>query len=493
MGILLLITNLSMAQSYVAEALLFSQTIPGGSARIQGIGGAQIALGGDYSSALSNPAGLGMYNRSEFTFTPAVTGYKTNANYLGNADKDGKTIFNIPGISAVFHGAKDKNGFLGGSFGISMSRINDFQGATTLHGTNENTSIIDSYIEQATGSTTAQFDANGSQYNSTTGLAYFNYLIGSQSILNPPGSNTEYFTDVKGIPEQRMTAETKGRANQWNISYGGNYKDILFFGGGIGITSLKYSSQNIFEESFSNDPNFRNLSVSENLQIKGSGYNATIGFIVRPKKFLQVGASFTTPTIYNITDTYNASMSATWKNFDYYGDGTKKINNESANTDDVISNYNLTTPFKFSGGIAFISKFGFITGDIELVNLSQTTYSSTDQNYNFSQENSDIKSRYKATTNYRIGAEYRNKIYRLRGGYGVQGNSYQDLNLDSRITNISAGAGIRTSTFYVDLAFINRSQKKYYYQPYSLADGSGPVADIKKNTFTGMITVGFIF
>ena len=46
----------ALAQGYVESALLFSRTRPGGSARIQGAGGAQIALGGDYSSALSNPA-----------------------------------------------------------------------------------------------------------------------------------------------------------------------------------------------------------------------------------------------------------------------------------------------------------------------------------------------------------------------------------------------------------------------------------------------------
>src|SRR6187551_2987315 len=243
-GMLLLISFSSMAQSYVEEALLFSQTRPGGSARIQGIGGAQIALGGDYSSALSNPAGLGMYNRSEFTFTPAVSGYTSKANYLGNDDKDGKTILNIPGISIVIHGSKDKGGFLGGSFALTMTRINDFQGATTFQGTNQNTSIVDSYIQTANGATTEQFDQYGGPlYNTTTGLAYYNYLIGAKSILDPPGPEDEYFTDVKGIPTQHAYTETTGRANQWSFSYGANFNDILFLGGGVGITSLKYTSE----------------------------------------------------------------------------------------------------------------------------------------------------------------------------------------------------------------------------------------------------------
>src|SRR5690606_21811866 len=56
------------AYDYHELALLFSQYNYKGTARIQGIGGAQVSLGGDLSSALSNPAGLGFYNRSEFSF-----------------------------------------------------------------------------------------------------------------------------------------------------------------------------------------------------------------------------------------------------------------------------------------------------------------------------------------------------------------------------------------------------------------------------------------
>src|SRR5512138_3513032 len=93
----------ALAQGYVESALLFSRTKPGGSARIQGAGGAQIALGGDYSSALSNPAGLGMYNRSEISLTPAYSTYDTDASYLGTTTNDSKNGLNIPGFSLVYN------------------------------------------------------------------------------------------------------------------------------------------------------------------------------------------------------------------------------------------------------------------------------------------------------------------------------------------------------------------------------------------------------
>ncbi len=503
--ILLLISSISVAQNYVEDALTYSQTKPGGSARIQAIGGAQISLGGDYSSALSNPAGLGMYNRSEFTFTPAISGYSSTSTYFGNTDKDGKTTLNIPGISLVIHGAKDKNGFLGGSFGVSMSRVNDFHGATTFHGTNPNNSIIDSYIDQANGYTTIQFDEKeGWQYNTPVGLAYFNYLIGAKSILDPPGPNDEYFTDAPIESNQRISILTKGATNQWSISYGGNYKDILFFGAGIGITSLKHKSQRIFDETFPDDQIINGHSLEENIQTKGTGFNATLGFILRPVNFLQIGASFTTPTLYSLTGSYDASMNSSWNDFDYFGSGKPAdyLNEESASTDIVISEYSFRAPLKFSAGVAFISKFGFITGDIELSNPAQTKYTFNDQGQgytmDFTQDNKDIKSLYKMALNYRIGAEYRYEIFRVRGGFGIQGNAYQkDLGLDNSIQNISGGVGVRTSSYYIDLALISSSQKKYSYQPYfpgdSFPDEEQPVATIKKNAFTGMVTVGFTF
>ncbi|SDY76054.1 hypothetical protein [Hymenobacter psychrophilus] len=55
---------------YQADALRFSQSQPVGTARTLGLGGATAAVGGDYGSVLVNPAGLGMFQRSEFSFSP---------------------------------------------------------------------------------------------------------------------------------------------------------------------------------------------------------------------------------------------------------------------------------------------------------------------------------------------------------------------------------------------------------------------------------------
>ncbi len=495
-GIVCLISSNGFAQSYVESALLFSRTVPGGSARIQGMGGTQIALGGDYSSGLSNPAGLGMYNRSEFTLSPGLSFYDTRAQYVGTTEDATRSSFNIPGLSLVFNMPLDKNGFVGGSFGISLSRTNDFNRNTQYQGS-DGTSIIDYFIADAAGSTTAQFD--GFQFNTPTGLAYFNYLIGPSSILDPPGSDTEYFSDVLTIPDQREEIETRGATNQWSLSYGANFKDILFVGGGIGISTLRYRSTKIYSEVFNNDvlmnDIFNDLRLDESLEVDGNGINATLGAIVRPVDFVQLGVSFTSPTYYELNEVYSASMRTSWNNFDYYGDGSEILNNRDAATDIVMSEYSLTTPMKLSTGVAFLSKYGFVGGDVEFINPSKTRYSSQISGVSFSQENEDIRATLKSVVNYRIGGEFRYNILRVRGGYSMQSSTYQkDLDLDNSIRTITGGIGMRLQKFFVDLALV-QSKSDVLYQPYNaVVDGiPNAVVEIENKIMSGILTLGFTF
>ncbi|WP_377579988.1 OmpP1/FadL family transporter [Ohtaekwangia kribbensis] len=493
LSVILLSVNFLWAQSYSESALLFSRTQPAGSARILGLGGTQTALGGDYSSALSNPAGLGMYNRSEFTFSPALSFYDTKSEFNGTSTDESTSKFNIPGISYVMHMGRDddERSFRGGSLGISFSRINDFNRSTIYRGRNTTNSIVDYFMEQANGDTPSQFDSY--QYNTPTGLAFYNYLIGPQSITDPNNPDDQYFTDAPVESDQQEEIITKGTSYQWNFSYGANIEDKFFFGGGLGISTLRYKSQKTFSESYLDTDIIESMQLNENLSVRGSGVNVTLGAIVRPVDFIQIGASFTSPTYYQITENYDASMSTSWNNYDYW-DGSQNVtlNDESASTDIVTSEYNLTTPLKISAGIAFISKYGFITADIERTNPAKARYSSDISGISFSSENDEIKSLYRATNNYRIGAEFRYEIFRLRAGYNIQSSSFENEDLDNKITTISGGVGVRLKKFYADFALINRSFDNFY-SPYTLNDGSEPVVKMENKTLTSMLTFGFTF
>ncbi len=493
--ITMLLPGMVEAQSFTETALLFSRINPGGSARIQAMGGAQTSLGGDYSSAFSNPAGLGMFNRSEFSISPGFNSAKINSDYLNNYVDESKTNLHIPGFGLVFQTEQEgRKGFLSGTFAVSFNRTNNFNQSFTYEGTNQDNSIIDYFIEDATGYPPNQFDDNGDLYNTVTWLGYNNYLIGEATILDPGNDPTEYFTDVLGIPFQKESVKTKGAQNQWSFSYGANLIDKVFIGAGFGFTSLRYETQKNFREEFSNEP-LEHLTLTENLRISGSGFNASLGLIFRPLEFIQVGISYATPTLYKLTDSYNATMTTRWNDFDYYGDGSRILQDESEETEDIISEYDLRTPGRLNLGASFfIQKYGFISADVEMVNYSGTKYSSAISGIDFSSDNDDIKSLYQSTFNYRLGGEFRYENFRARAGFSYMPDPFQsEQNGVSRdLTSLSGGLGFRNKKFYIDVAMVF-TQGKNSYRPYRVNTPESPLVTLTNNTTFGMLTLGFPF
>ena len=70
------------------DALRFSQTMHGGSARTISMGGAFGALGGVFGALSINPAGIAIFRQGEFSFTPSFSNIGSEANYLGTRISD---------------------------------------------------------------------------------------------------------------------------------------------------------------------------------------------------------------------------------------------------------------------------------------------------------------------------------------------------------------------------------------------------------------------
>jgi hypothetical protein len=163
------------------------------------------------------------------------------------------------------------------------------------------------------------------------------------------------------------------------------------------------------------------------------------------------------------------------------------------------------TPSRFTAGAAiFIPKKGFITADVELVNYSKATTSSfSEQLYSLtidasSEVNRPVSARFKSVANLRIGAEYRIKKFRLRGGYSIMADPYVRRPTDrinyslTDMNSITGGVGYRDAKFFVDLAVVN-TQGEGYYVPYAVAAPVSPSVDYSNRTTRIMFTVGFPF
>ncbi|GHN00283.1 transporter [Cytophagales bacterium WSM2-2] len=505
------------AQSYFDEALIFSRINPGGSARIQAMGGAQVALGGDYSTAFTNPAGLGFYNRSEGTLSigtnfnnisSTLGSYLngTTTNLSNGPVSDSKSNFNIPGFSIVLHSDKSNGKMISGNFAISLTRTNNFNQNISYSGTNPYNSLIDYFIAQSNGNKPfdngyypSQFQSNGASYYSLSRLAFNNFLIGPANEVTKNADSSQYHTYVDQIPLQQEQAKITGAQNQVNFAYGLNYNDLFYLGFAVGLPSFNYHSTRTYQEQFPGGPLY-GFTLSEDYTIKGSGINATIGAIVRPKDFIQFGISIATPTyFYSIADSYSATLSSGWNNYKYvdvtYTSNTRTLDGGYTDSfgDPLLANYTLATPWRIrAGATVFIAKAGLITADVESVNYSKSSLTSQTDGLDFAQDNADIKTFYGKAMNIRLGGEYRLlKKYRIRAGYSLMPDPYafKQYNIDNAITGISGGLGYRTDKFFVDLGVIqsqwNAPYVVYHYTPQT------PVANLQTSNLSVMVTVGF--
>jgi long-subunit fatty acid transport protein len=216
--------------------------------------------------------------------------------------------------------------------------------------------------------------------------------------------------------------------------------------------------------------------------------------IFRPIDMVQLGISYATPTLYNLTDSYRATVSTQWNNFDYFGDGNP-INDVSEDSDEILVEYDLRTPGHLNiGGTFFFQKQGFISADVEFVNYSGAKYSSDLPDISFSSDNENIKALYQSTLNYRVGGEYRFGKLRARAGFSHMPDPFksEQNGINRKITTLSGGLGYRAEKFYVDLAVVY-TQGDASYRPYRVNSVDSPLVTIKNKNTLAIVTLGFPF
>ncbi|MFC2102726.1 TonB-dependent receptor, partial [Bacteroidota bacterium] len=82
-AILITMTWIELSAQTAQDALRYSRIFYNGTSRFVATGGAFGAVGADFSSIATNPAGLGMYRSAEVTFSPSVFSRSNTADYNG--------------------------------------------------------------------------------------------------------------------------------------------------------------------------------------------------------------------------------------------------------------------------------------------------------------------------------------------------------------------------------------------------------------------------
>ncbi len=467
------------------DALRYSQTGIAGTARFTSMGGAFGALGGDFSTLSWNPAGIAIYRKSEFTFTPSLYLEKSKSDFLNNTSSANKYNFNFGNIGLIYTQKLSNNdtsyGWKNWNFGIGYNRINNFHTSTLYEGINPNNSLLDNFLDHVnagSGTNSANLDPFYED------LAYQTYLINNPDTLNP-----NYYTSVipAGGELQRRSSTTRGAISEIVISFGANYGNKLYLGGTLGFNSLRYIEETSYEEIDKGDSifDFKNFRLNQSLTTHGYGINLKLGMIYRAADWVRVGAAFHTPTFYAMTDEYSSSMSSKFDNGDSYS------HDSPAGTYD----YNLTTPMRAIGSIAFIiGKMGLISADYEFVDYSETRFDASDNN--FFDVNDAIQKKYTTSGNLKIGTEWRYQNYSFRGGYAMYGSpfssSYKVSGADMSKNAYSFGIGMRDHDYFLDFSYV-LTQGTDYFQPYSLTNQDVPGVKNRVQTHNISFTLGVKF
>jgi hypothetical protein len=471
------VTNLFSRTSQ--DALRYSQIFNNGTARSQGLGGAMGAVGGDFSCTTTNPAGLGLYSSSEFTFSPALQIEHSNSSFNSETNTDNKVNVGMGNLGLVFHlgGSDNSNsGFKGFNIAFGMNRESDFNNKVYMEGVNNKNSLLTGYVNtlnNTSGGITPQMINDN--YPFDIALAYNTnliYLIDSV--------NKKYANDApNGGVIQSKSVTTGGSINEFDFAFGTNYNDRLYIGATIGIPVINYWENTQYRE-VRNDTAihyFRSMTFNQQLETHGTGINLKVGIIYRPANWVRIGAAIHTPTYYgNMRDNWSSDMT-----------GEFTFGTNTAYSPLGAFDYQLVTPFRAIGSVAFIiGNYGLISGEYEYVNYSQSYFSASGASY--SDVNTEIKNQYKAPLNVRFGTEWRIQNFRVRGGFGYYGSPYQSGPSTADMYVASIGWGYRIKHFFFDMTYQWSQTKEdyYFYDP--------TVIDPSLNTYTtSRVTTTFGF
>ncbi|MEZ0484245.1 hypothetical protein [Fibrella aquatica] len=506
------------AAEYADDAFRYNDFVLQGSARFRGVGGNQTSLGGDASNIAGNPAGLGFYNRSEFTLSPSLNLSSNRSAFLGSNTDANKTNFNIGQASLVFAGQSSPNSrWRRSAFGVSYSQSLNFSNNIDAQGRNNNpnSTFLNEYLPGLNNggpqsvreaALDADFNADLNTARTPEAALYGLFLLNATAYGNNTieSNGSPFFNDDldAGVARnQRVTANRIGANSQWTFAYGANFDDKLYIGASANISRIRYDSEITVQESPINGV-FDTYGRTNNLLVTGTGFGLKVGAIYRPVQSFQLGFDMASPTFYSMRETFQQSFSA-------FGRDPGLISAMGTNNVDVDANdfdYSMSSPFRASGGFTYFlgeGKLGFITATADYVGygsmrVGTDAFGTSQGNTDFRNDvTSEVQNTYQNVVNVRAGAEIRASLLRLRAGVAYLPSAYR-IDLDrvnredrSRIL-FSAGIGARTERFSVDLS------GSFYGQtmglsPYILSDADTPTVTTTAQRANAMLSVGLFF
>ena len=525
---------LADAQSAI-DGFRFSQPDMKGTARYMGMGGAFGALGGDLSAISTNPAGIGVYRRNEIGITMDIDMQNATSEAQGfkNTQNQTKVLLNNAGGVATWNlmNSTMPNINLGFTYNRAASFNGHYTGSIpTLKNSMTNyIAGISNYNGITVGDVEIGIDTDGylvyDPYNPNDGgrpapwlsiLGYDSYFITPTGDDDQPDWIGQWGDITSGSGAYDVV--TTGGANEYNIAFGGNIANKVFWGIDFGIVDLSYSMTAMWGEDLQNavvdNPSgIENSSsrwrMTNYYNANGTGYNIKLGVIYRPIQELRLGLSFASPTWYSINESY---MATTDFRYSISIPGLEKPNAVTNDGQWGLNSYNFRTPWRLTASAAgVIGRNLIVSADFEwqkynkmrFYNGSGVYYDDgwyddgwDDDFYSYPpsripspivnsdswyKTNAEIEDYYQSSYSVRLGAEYRiTPRFSVRAGYAHVSSPVRkeakdgsmliwtsgtmpNYRMDNSTNYITCGLGYNFNNFYIDGAFVHKHQSSEYH------------------------------
>jgi len=477
------LTSTAFSQT-VFEAVKASQNDIVGTARYISVAGAFGALGGDVSAIKDNPAGLGIFRKSELTTTVDAQMQSANALWNGKTASDSKYSVGMNNLTLVLSGKTWRaesgySGLLASNFSFSYNKLRNFNRNVTIKSDAMSQSMTD-YLGYFTGrlsESDLEWDnyptAGMSTPYANTNLPWLSVMADYGRLIKPiySGLVLEEWTSFLE-PGEKVTPtyqlRESGGINEYAFGWSGNFSNRFYVGATLNLQSINHLSVSSYDEAFSGNGG---MTLKNTLSTTGTGANVNIGLIAVPVDFIRFGLSLHTPMFYTMEQLNYASLE-----FD---------SNVSGSTDTPTDNYvqyQLQTPLQFNVSTAFIlDKQGFLSAEyvytdykgMKLMDMEGDTHA-----YNY--ENDDIAGMLQNARTIKVGGEYRlTENFSLRAGF-ANTSSITNTNIAKILdvktvrtdpeyfahnsTNFATfGFGYRESNWYIDFAYTNKLTDESYY------------------------------
>ena len=516
LALLTIVSGYSLMAQEPADALRFSWTVPSGTARQQAIGGAMTSLGGDLSATFVNPAGLAFYKTGDFVISPSYRFGNNKSTYFGRQESDKNNSFIMGTTGFVMGSGSNPNKKVRNTaFSIAFNTMGKFNSDVVYRGLNTNSSYTQQYLETIQNNNIRDANQLANYYYESPfngALAFNTYLI--DTIAGGSENNYQFQSRAANILStgllQEQQLRTRGGIYEFALGLAANFNDKLMLGGSIGIPFLNYERTSTFTEAdATTNPNnqFDYAVINEDMTTKGAGFNAKLGLIYKPAEYWRVGLAFHTPTIYSLTDKYEAYVTADVERSDnmVYTDYSLDYTNDAP----AEFRYMLITPYKVMGSVSYVlreiedvtKQRGFLTADVEYVNYKASSFHTDDEEaYASSSDETYLKSLnyaidnvYKGAFNFKVGGEVKFTTIMFRAGAAYYGNPYKDIQGEKgHKLNLSGGLGYRDKGYFIDLTYVHSLNRDVHY-PYRLQYAPYEAATVKTNGGNLLLSVGFKF